>query len=76
MRKITDIKALENYMLSCRFSDNEIKTIDLKPILDNEAFLPLKDEAAFKKVVNQSYFIDWLGLNIDLSADTLWHWGI
>ena len=76
MRTILEIKPLENFTLSCRFSDGEVKTIDLKPILNKEAFLPLRDEGTFKKVVNKIYFIEWLGLDIDLSADTLWYWGV
>ena len=76
MRQILEIKPLENFILSCRFSDGAIKNVDLKPILDKEAFLPLRDENNFRKVINKSYFIEWLGLDIDLSADTLWYWGV
>jgi len=76
MYRISEIKPLNNFILSCRFSDGVLKTIDLKPILNKEAFLPLRDENNFKKVVNKNYFVEWLGLDIDISADTLWHWGV
>jgi hypothetical protein len=76
MREIIEISPLANYILACRFSNGISKHVDLKPFLNKEAFLPLKDESNFKKVVNRNYFVEWLGLDIDLSADTLWHCGI
>jgi hypothetical protein len=76
MRELTEIKPLNDFVLLCRFSNGVLKKVDLKPILNKEAFLPLKDESNFKKVVNKSYFVEWMGLDIDLSADTLWHWGV
>ena len=75
MREITEIKPLADFILSCRFDNGVLKTIDIKPLLDKEAFLPLKEDGNFKKVVNHNYFVEWLGLDIDLSADTLWHMG-
>ena len=76
MHRITDIEALDNFVLSCRFSDGDFKLVDLKPVLTKEAFIPLQDPTNFTRAVNKSYFVEWLGLDIDLSADTLWHWGI
>ena len=76
MHSIIEIRPLENFILSCRFSDGASKNVDLKPILHTEAFLPLCDGDNFNRVVNKNYFVEWLGLDIDLSADTLWHWGI
>jgi hypothetical protein len=73
MYELNQIKPLNDFILECRFSNRVLKNVDLKPFLNKEAFLPLKDENNFKKVVNKSYFIEWLGLDIDLSADTLWH---
>jgi len=75
MHHIVEIKPLNDFILACRFSDGVIKNIDLKPILDKEAFILLRNENNFRKVVNRNYFVEWLGLDIDISADTLWHWG-
>jgi hypothetical protein len=75
MYKLSKIVPLDNYVLDCYFSDGVQKKVDLKPILDSEAFTPLKSGQNFQKAVNKSYFVEWLGLDIDLSADTLWHWG-
>ncbi len=76
MREIIELKALSDYILFCRFGNGESKRVDLKPFLTKEAFTPLKDESNFKKVVNKNYFVEWVGLDIDLSADTLWHCGV
>ena len=76
MYELNDIKPLPDFILECRFSNGTLKKVDLKPFLNKEAFLPLKDNGNFKKAVNKNYFVEWLGLDIDLSADTLWHLGI
>jgi hypothetical protein len=76
MREITELKALSDYILFCRFENGISKNFYLKLFLSKEAFLPLKDENNFKKVINKNYFVEWEGLDIDLSADTLWHCGV
>lgn len=76
MYELIEIKPLADFILECRFSNGILKIVDLKPYLNKEAFLPLKDYGNFKKAVNKDYFVEWLGLDIDLSADTLWHLGI
>ena len=75
MKEIRTVKALNNFELICEFSNGVFKKVDIKPFLDKEAFKPLSQEGNFSKVVNKNYFIEWLGLDIDLSADTLWHIG-
>jgi Protein of unknown function (DUF2442) len=76
MHTLKDIKPLADYKLECRFSNGISKQVDLKPYLHKEAFLALIDAGNFYKVVNNNYFIEWLGLDIDMSADTLWHIGV
>ena len=75
MHTLSSVIPLEDFVLDCHFTDGIQKKVDLKPILNSEAFIPLQQEQNFKKVVNKNYFVEWLGLDIDLSADTLWHWG-
>ena len=75
MKELRAVKPLNNFVLDCEFSNGVFKKVDIKPLLDKEAFSPLCTEGNFQKVVNKNYFIEWLGLDIDLSADTLWHLG-
>jgi len=43
---------------------------DVSPYLELEAFLELKNQDAFRKVVNGKYFIEW-DCGADLSANTI-----
>lgn len=76
MYELKEIKPLADFILECRFSNGILKKVDLKPLLNKEAFLPLNNDDNFNKALNKSYFVEWMGLDIDLSADTLWHLGI
>ena len=74
MWTITSITALSDFRLECAFSDGSRKIADIKPYLTAEAFNPLSDPRVFSSTLsNQGYFVEWKDLNIDLSADTLWH---
>jgi hypothetical protein len=74
MRIITDIKALSDFRLECLFNDGSRRIADIKPYLRAEAFKPLADPIIFSSMLsNQGYFVEWKNLDIDLSADTLWH---
>lgn len=76
MRTLNNIKPLNDHQLECHFSGGTIKVADTKPYLDKEAFAPLRDQAVFNNsIMNGGYFIEWKDLEIDLSADTLWHIG-
>ena len=76
MRKIESLYPSENFLLHVRFDNGTEKTFDCKPYLHLPAFSPLKSPEAFQNVTNKGYFIEWNLLEIDLSADTLWHEGI
>ncbi|MDR4507645.1 MAG: DUF2442 domain-containing protein [Candidatus Brocadiaceae bacterium] len=43
---------------------------DVSPYLELEAFTELKNQDAFRKVMNGKYFIEW-DCGVDLSADTI-----
>ncbi|MHB8260135.1 MAG: DUF2442 domain-containing protein [Bacteroidia bacterium] len=72
MRTLTDIKANSNYSLTCTFDNGNKKTVSLVKLLDLPVFRILKDINSFTKVTNKKYFVEWEGLEIDLSADTLY----
>ena len=76
MRTIQNIAVVDNYKLRCTFNNNVVKLADISVYLDAPAFKPLKNVAAFSKVLNKNYFVEWSSYEIDLSADTLWHIGV
>ncbi len=75
MRTITSLQTKENFLLRIQFDNGIEKIFDMKPYLHFPVFASLKQPAAFEKVVNQGYFIEWAAFELDLSADTLWHEG-
>lgn len=75
MRNIRTVQARDGYLLECYFDDGSIKTADIKPYLNSEAFRPLRDIMIFNKVINHHYYVSWPNEEVDLSADTLWHIG-
>lgn len=75
MRRIINLKAKENFLLQIQFDDQVEKIFDLKPYFKYPVFTALMDSNQFMNVVNRGYFIEWPSLEIDLSADTLWHEG-
>lgn len=75
MRKIISLSALENFQLRLKFDDGVEKTVDMKPYFKFPVFSILKNPGIFKQVANRSYYIEWPGQQVDLSADTLWHEG-
>ena len=56
MRELRTVKPLNNFVLDCEFSNGVFKKVDLKSLLDKEAFKPLCAEGNFMKVVNKNYF--------------------
>lgn len=50
--------------------DGRAGRFDLKPYLEAEAFRPLKEPAAFARIHNGRYFVEW-DCGADLSADTI-----
>lgn len=67
---INKIIPKENYLLYIESADGRSGTLDCKPFLEAEAFLPLKDPSAFVRIYNGKYFIAW-DCGADLSADTI-----
>lgn len=71
MRKIINVKPLENYELEITFDDNVIKLKDMKPYLSRGVFQALRDKRIFQSVKISFNTISWEG-DIDLCADYLY----
>jgi hypothetical protein len=67
---IVEIVPQDNYVLYVRADDGKTGFFDVKPFLESEVFVPLKDTAEFERVQNGKYFIEW-ACGADLSADTI-----
>jgi hypothetical protein len=75
MRRIISLSTIENFQLRLKFDDGVEKTVDMKPYFKFPVFSILEIPSIFNQVTNRSYYIEWQGQQIDLSADTLWHDG-
>ena len=67
---IVEIIPKDDYTLYIKSEDGKAGLFDVKPYLESEAFVPLKDKREFERVHNGRYFIEW-GCGADLSADTI-----
>ena len=68
--RITHVKPQENFILKLKFTDNSLRTFDMKPYLNYPVFEPLKEKELFD---NASVFLGSVKWNeeIDMSPDTL-----
>jgi hypothetical protein len=55
------------------FADGEVRDVDITPLLNTEAFSPLRDQAVFEqvKVDEQTGTIAWPG-DVDLDPDVIY----
>lgn len=67
---ISKVIPIKNYTLQIVTEEGVEGTFDVKPYLDLDAFLPLKDYSEFTKISNGRYFIEW-DCGADLSSDTI-----
>ncbi|MBI2355035.1 MAG: DUF2442 domain-containing protein [Deltaproteobacteria bacterium] len=75
MRNINSILANDDWTLDVAFDDGVERRFDVKPLLDCEAFEPLRNINMFKRIRNCGYFVEWIN-EVDLSADTLYLDGV
>lgn len=75
MRNIATVVANDDWTLDIVFDDGIERRFDCNPLLDCEAFEPLRNLDAFKSLRNCGYFVEWLN-DIDLSADALYIEGV
>jgi len=75
MRNINKIHANDDWTIDVAFDDGAERRFDVKPLLECEAFEPLRNIDTFKSVRNCGYFVEWIN-EVDLSADTLYLEGV
>ena len=68
--RIVEIKTNTDYTLNILDEDGRQGIFDVNPYFKYEAFVELKNQDAFKKIMNGGYFIEW-DCGADLSADTI-----
>jgi len=74
--KLKSVRALDNYRLWIRFTNDEEKIFDFAPLLNSPAFLPLKDKALFDKVYVDFGCPVWNNGEIDISPERIYKEGI
>ena len=74
--KISGVRPMPDYMLWVRFNTGEVKTIDFKPLLNHEAFLPLKNKEVFNSVYIDFGCTVWDDGNIDIAPEYLYENGV
>ena len=68
--RIVELTPEANWVLSVVADDGRRGRFDVSPYLQFEAFHPLRDPLAFKRVSNGGYFVEW-DCGADLSADSI-----
>ena len=71
MRKIVDVKPLEEYKLLIEFDNGEKRIKDMKPYLNKGVFSKLKEKKFFESVKISYGTICWDD-DIDLCADSIY----
>ena len=60
------VTAQEDYYLTVRFENGELKSFDMKPLFSHKAYKSLKDKALFSTATVQYGIVMWNnGLDID-----------
>jgi hypothetical protein len=67
---IVEVIPKDDYTLYIKAENGKTGLFDVKPYLDSEAFLPLKDWNEFARIHNGKYFVEW-ACGADLSFDTI-----
>ena len=77
MQKVTDVRALDPYVLEVTFADGELRRVNVEPLLFGEMFEPLRDPAIFRTVTVDPELgtIVWPN-GADLSPEFLYSEGI
>ena len=69
--RVKSVRPASDYRLFIRFSNDEERVFDVKPLLNTPAFAPLKDKALFERVYINYGTILWPG-GIDYCPDCLY----
>lgn len=70
--KVSGIRPMKDHFLWIRFNTGEAKVFDFKPLLEQPAFAPLKDEQVFREVYIDYGIAVWLDGDIDISPEYLY----
>jgi hypothetical protein len=73
--KVKAVRPLDNYKLFVRFSTGEEKEVDITPLLDEPAFVPLKDKSVFNSVYVDYGAPVWNNGAIDIAPEYLYQCG-
>ena len=68
--RILKVQPDKSYTLKIITEDGITGVFDVSPYLGLEAFIELRNQDAFRKVMNGKYFVEW-DCGADLSADTI-----
>ena len=74
--KISGVRPLDDYMLWVRFNNGEEKTVDFKMLLNDTAFLPLKEKSVWQGVYIDYGCTVWNDGAIDISPEYLYENGV
>ena len=72
---VVGVRPLEGHRLWVRFSSNETRVFDFKPLLKFPAFAPLTDEKVFSSVYIDYGVPTWNDGTIDIDPEMLYHDG-
>ena len=67
--KVICVQPLGDYKLRLRFNTGDCGIFDASPLLEKEAFYPLKDKATFSQVFIDFGVLCWLNGEIDISPE-------
>jgi len=74
--KVKSVRALPDYKLWVRFSDNSQKIFDFKELLDFPCYMTLKDSALFNDVYVDFGVVVWNNGEIDIAPEKLYYEGV
>ncbi|MBP3284066.1 MAG: DUF2442 domain-containing protein [Clostridia bacterium] len=74
--KVKSVRALSDYKLWVRFSDNSQKIFDFKNLLEFPCYQPLKDNDLFNSVYVDFGIVVWNNGEIDVSPEKLYAEGV
>jgi hypothetical protein len=69
--KVKAVRPLNNYKLSVRFSTDEVREIDISPLLNEPVFKALKDVSVFNTVYVDYGTVVWNDGTIDIAPEYL-----
>ena len=69
--EVCAVKPLDGYKIWVRFNNGEARTVDMSPLLEQPAFVPLKDKNVFDSVYIDYGCTVWLDGDVDIAPEYL-----